>query len=201
MLIESNDNLGNKTFAGEHELRDSNGRLDYGKLSSLTKDAQIILIHSCFEEPEVKELIQSAVSSLPEDFKVLVYEECLEKGGGGEEIIPTTVEVVFRSFKFLVIAGAAGIMEKLGEEAYLSAKKKLFSAIKKIKAEGNLALCLKTNSGNTIEYIFSNSLTADEALLAFDEARKHFSNLNNGKYNVNSKYIFDRETRKWILET
>lgn len=182
----------------EHELRNVEGRLNYDRLSSLLKGSQIVMSFNCGEGPEVRNSLISIANNLPGELRILIYEECIEKGGGGEGILPTLIEVSYRSFLFVAKAGAAALISKIGADVYKELKHKIFRTIFGLKAKGGCVFRLTTDRRNVIEYLFYNSMSADDALFAFQELEKHFPNLNGDRYLKNMRFAFDKEAGKWI---
>lgn len=176
---------------------------DWQNPDSLREEEEISfdigIVYTCDRENELSESVKEFVSDLDIDAAIVVFEECIEKGGGGGDLLPHLYDSLLFGIRFIIEAGAAALVGKQFEKIFTKEnfkkifKKRVFSKVsKKVGCE------LRYN-GHVFKYLIPSYLTFEEAEHAFQMIAGHFRGVYDTEPNsVEAEYIYDRKEQKWL---
>lgn len=184
-------------FTSEHELKEKFGHEGWQEsLSTYSNEADIFLHYSCIESDETKAALRDFAESLDDRLKIVIFEECVEKGGGGDNgIIPSLMEYVFNAGVFTFTAVAAGFLQEMGKDTYKSSVKKFGEFRRRMATKGALCIKLVKENGNVLHYYYPKSLTAEQAIEGFRAMRDHFSNTTTQRFE--SRFFYVSKLAEW----
>jgi hypothetical protein len=181
----------------EHELREKHGHENWQSVLKELSDASDIFLHyACVESDATVNDLLTFAKEFDGQLNVVVFEECVEKGGGGElGLIPSLGEYIFRGSVFVFGAVAVGFLQEMGEDAY-SKWAKIFGKYRaKMHARGSLSVTLKKGDASEYTYYYPKSLTAEQAIEGFRAVRKHFSD--NESHMFENRFVYVAKLGEW----
>lgn len=191
----------NVVHTTEHELKKGLDESSYNvwtdKLREKEKDSQMTISYSA-EEPEVgKELFELA-SEIPLENKIFVYGECLEKGGGGEGILPTVSQFHTYCIVITISAIAAKVfLDEFLKDVYENTLHKLFESRKKSQLNKTVALQM-TVRNTSVTYLFESSLTTDECVVAIKAINEHLKSLGKMEDVKRKIFVYLPSEKQWV---
>ena len=183
-------------FIDEHKFKRQHVTDWVEKLQNESELADIQVIYGCIEDESSKQTINKLAKSLSKKSRVLLFEECLEKGGGGDGgLIPTVLDILLRGSVITFSIVATSMLSKLGEETYFGIARLFSKFLSNIKAKNSVVVELSNSSYGNYKYYYSKDLTAEQALRGFVLMKKHFLSLD--KTANSESYFYVPKINEW----
>lgn len=176
-------------------------RLDRDKLDKAIENADIIIQY----KPEgfalgKKDTLELA-HYLPSKNKILIYEEAYSThGGGGGWELPPFQEILYLSLVFTITNPAAGFLQEAGKDLYKKLSNKVGTMIRESKDKQSLAVRINIPGKKELVYIMQESLSADEAIEAFQKIEDHSKMKADELSNTVGlfRFFYDKHDKKWV---
>lgn len=188
-----------KTRISEHGLKEKYGHDDWQKeFNKINKDINILFHYTCIENKNILSEVNELIQLFPSTYKSLVYEECVEKGGGGNEYVaPTVHQFITYAAIFSLSRVATGFLSEMGKDAYKSTSTQ-FQKIKGwLKAKNSLSIILEDKNGHKISYLYQHTLSSDQTIEAFHFMQGHFNQIKR-RLKSDKKFVYDSKNRGWV---
>lgn len=183
-------------FITEHELKEKFGHEGWQEvLSNHSNEADVFLHYSCIESDESKAALRYFAESLDGHLRIVIFEECVEKGGGGNGIIPSLTEYVFNAGVIIFTATAVGFFQEMGSDAYKLVAEKYGEYRRRMETKGAVCIKLVKEKGHEFFYYYPENLTAEQAIEGFRSMRDHFSNTTTQRFE--SRFFYVTKLAEW----
>lgn len=183
-------------FIDEHEYKKINGDAWVENLQLELENSNINIVFGCNEEQDFKNAVLELVEELTTDNEIIIFEECLEKGGGGlGPSIPSVMEFFLRGAVFTFSMIATGFFTKMGSDGYDKLSEKFTLIHQKIKSNNSLCIEFTKSTGQNVEYYYPKNLTYSEAISAFKGMKSHLDLISPDETFL--KYYYVAKTGDW----
>lgn len=182
----------------EHDLVKKYGHDQWqSTLQESFDKCDVFIQYACVEENELTSKVRIFAEQIDSKLNVTVFEECTEKGGGGEfGILPSLLEYLFKGGAVVFSIAATGFIQEMGKEAYEKFSEAFGHFKSQMSANGSLTVTLHTESGNEYIYYYPKHLSAEQAIEGFRSMKTHFS-LDDSSF-LENRFVYFPKTAEWI---